>query len=1518
MIYFHYCQTYKNSVSQIVDETVRKILSEYSNQESLKGIGKISSFTGGLYVLQIKSPFHEIILEEQKIDVKGQELTVYFVRGFKEEGLQDYIEIRDGKWLGYRPLQKNEIENFKLELEQKQNEKITKIKPPEQLTKWQSDYKLRVDYDIYESEEWVKFALNSSLESGMKDDEAKMYRLVLIEIFKTDIKSKEKIIKTNGNEKVIAIELNDIGIVYSKIQIQNRTIYLLHNGANTKTQKSHWEEIKKPENINNYTYNSVKDISSVALKAYPNWALSDADLWARIEKNNEMGNLSLLPEQTEFLKDFKFPKYINGQAGSGKSTMLYYLFANAYYYKYAGEIEGDIIFLTENEKLLDHTKRSVYDLLLFNPEFDLTSENVAITNVDKHFYPFKTFLLNLLPENNKDFDLEKYLNFSKFKTLYEGSKIATHIKKSFSAELIWFTISTYVYGNDLDFQITSENYEEKMPKEGKELISLEDLKGIEKEVIKPFYEKLLIEGYWDKIKLIKYLNKNIEIQKQYEVIFCDEAQDFSRVELKFILKLSVYTKYDLSEVEQFPVVFAGDALQTVNPTGFRSEVLTSMIYKELTNEPIGFKLEPSQLEFTPTYNYRSTQAIVNIANSIQYYRKKELGAEIKYPQTSKRPILYKNEHLNVFVDFESFINDETLQDKIEFKTIIVPVNFDEIEVYQKTHPILKKFKNIISAVDAKGIDFNEVVVYGFGEFKEINSFKAYENRFFFNKLYVAVTRAQTELVIIDSAKSQKTFWIPIIEKYISSNWIKDLQLSLEKFNDIVIFDSKDIIQSAANIVEDDAKRQKERGVIEKNIPLLHVASSHFIKIGNKKEYYLCLAEIEEINENWEKAAEYYLKKDIGVYGLEKLANVFWKGQLWQKLIGLNDKIINSTQQIRHLIAKLFCENTLTGNDLSILNEKNRELRDILNNTSWRNLAIKRLLNLFESPIDDDESKLICSILEECGNDNDKNVWETLGEIYFRTGRYESAVIAFVKIRYEGELFLKSKLEIARRKANVEEIIIWLGRLAIETDTNKLELASEIIYFYSKNEDKIIEFKNIYVFEYIYFSYLLKEPQNSNIISLAQKVEKSFETRETELAEGYMSLLKNDLIDESIFNFILERWCKNCSEGGITSGDINEMYRKLALEKGILYAPFSEEEIFKILVLPNELITELPSHIANIHIKNFRGFKDVAIENLGLFNLVVGDNNIGKTSLLEALLFTPNKKTYLERLAFAYIERTNIYPDKTKDSKEILLHYNLNKNFVYDFQFCDENKGDIEFHFAEKRNFWNYKITFDGKGDLESLNNEIIFCDDDYELLKQIPHLNSLKQPFVAYGKGFSPDLAQIYLDEIGTKRKEEQEFIQRMSVFIPTIDRIIPDTKSGFIDIRDKDFPEDRPLHQYGEAANKLFRILLLLTLHKGKRLLIDEIDAGIHYSRFKEFWSIILNIAMEDNTQIIATTHNDECIRYFVEVLSDEKFGKKYQSESRVVQMKLVKNIKIRSYEFESFNLAIEDGIEIRGGQNL
>ena len=156
-----------------------------------------------------------------------------------------------------------------------------------------------------------------------------------------------------------------------------------------------------------------------------------------------------------------------------------------------------------------------------------------------------------------------------------------------------------------------------------------------------------------------------------------------------------------------------------------------------------------------------------------------------------------------------------------------------------------------------------------------------------------------------------------------------------------------------------------------------------------------------------------------------------------------------------------------------------------------------------------------------------------------------------------------------------------------------------------------------------------------------------------------------------------------------------------------------------------------------------------------------------------------------------------------------------------------------------------------------------------------------------------------------------------MKIFIPNIDRITADTQSGEIDIEEVGLDVVAPLHQYGEGANKLFRILVQITLQKGKKLLIDEIDAGIHYSHFLEFWKIILKVAKENDVQIFATTHNLECLQYFKEALELEEM-QEYQELSRTMTLRKLPNKTIKAYarRYNEFEHSINNEFEIRGGE--
>ncbi|HAX87745.1 MAG TPA: hypothetical protein DCY91_16130, partial [Cyanobacteria bacterium UBA11370] len=79
---------------------------------------------------------------------------------------------------------------------------------------------------------------------------------------------------------------------------------------------------------------------------------------------------------------------------------------------------------------------------------------------------------------------------------------------------------------------------------------------------------------------------------------------------------------------------------------------------------------------------------------------------------------------------------------------------------------LEPIKNILSAISAKGLEFKRVILYKFGEECNYNVWnlkgKTIDQRvkveYFFNKLYVAASRATEYLFVVDSEKGERQLW----------------------------------------------------------------------------------------------------------------------------------------------------------------------------------------------------------------------------------------------------------------------------------------------------------------------------------------------------------------------------------------------------------------------------------------------------------------------------------------------------------------------------------------------------------------------------------------------------------------------------------------------------------------------------------------------------------------------------------------------------------------------------------------
>ena len=339
-----------------------------------------------------------------------------------------------------------------------------------------------------------------------------------------------------------------------------------------------------------------------------------------------------------------------------------------------------------------------------------------------------------------------------------------------------------------------------------------------------------------------------------------------------------------------------------------------------------------------------------------------------------------------------------------------------------------------------------------------------------------------------------------------------------------------------------------------------------------------------------------------------------------------------------------------------------------------------------------------------------------------------------------------------------------------------------------------------------------------------------------------------------------------------------------------------------------MATDTSKHLTALRIQNFKRFRDFELDNIGQFNLIVGKNNTGKTSLLEALLVDENLEEWSRTLLIALVRRKykhhvvfeeHVFKEALdalvgldKGGVRMIVKY-LNKKFV--FGVVDNYKPYSDYPYIL------YKEISNVQGDEYEIK---------FGLMGNVKYVERFS-PFIPYGLGYGDELVAFLEQTIEPSLSKRTRFIAAMQLFLPNI--LDVRISKDIINIINSNEDQPTPLYSYGEGTNKLFRILCALAMAEGKKIMIDEIDAGIHHTKFKEFWTVVMQAATEYNVQIFATTHNEECVEYFVEALSDLEAQ---QEKARVIELYTTKEEQIKAmvYDYEAMATAEETGHEMRG----
>lgn len=335
---------------------------------------------------------------------------------------------------------------------------------------------------------------------------------------------------------------------------------------------------------------------------------------------------------------------------------------------------------------------------------------------------------------------------------------------------------------------------------------------------------------------------------------------------------------------------------------------------------------------------------------------------------------------------------------------------------------------------------------------------------------------------------------------------------------------------------------------------------------------------------------------------------------------------------------------------------------------------------------------------------------------------------------------------------------------------------------------------------------------------------------------------------------------------------------------------------------------LGDHVTTFQVKNFKGFDDLEVKNLGWVNLIVGDNNVGKTSLLEALHFHADTRSGID----AFRERLITI---LQEVRGVANFRSLFLDFFVNGTKAQLPQGvEVFFRMTHKvRAEAVYSLTYAGG----KIGNQQ-FVHDGKSVKSGIQDNNGLVSPvalpYIPVNRGYGADLVTNYSTHIQLNTVLKKQLLEDLRILIPELESFEPSEimQPSTIILFLKDTESSIPLPLMGEGAIKLFRILSEILVWKGQRLMIDEIDTGFHHSRMRPFWKTILTAARRHETQLFVTTHNLECIQHLKNALQEDMPD--FQDEVRVVRLARVKSgVKAYTYAYPEFESAIDNENELR-----
>lgn len=326
-------------------------------------------------------------------------------------------------------------------------------------------------------------------------------------------------------------------------------------------------------------------------------------------------------------------------------------------------------------------------------------------------------------------------------------------------------------------------------------------------------------------------------------------------------------------------------------------------------------------------------------------------------------------------------------------------------------------------------------------------------------------------------------------------------------------------------------------------------------------------------------------------------------------------------------------------------------------------------------------------------------------------------------------------------------------------------------------------------------------------------------------------------------------------------------------------------------------------LKSLKIRNFRALEDFEVSRLGRVNLIVGKNNSGKSSVLEALrIYAGNARlSLLEEIAVIHDEDCLISEDS-----EVEPYADLFSGRRYpapgqgiEVREIAESGGHISIQLGYLLE--QSQPLADGGYTLQRKRASALDSDPvTGEIAKRALFVSKNGRNYVrlidgvaAHGErknGLEPDILPcsviptqfVSIDKLADEwdrialTSNADVLKEAMRLVVPEFEAIAFVRKdlvkglgglqrSAKVKLAGIDAPVS--LRSLGDGAQRILQLVLQTIAAKGGFLLIDEFENGLHYSVQEKVWGLVFELAHRLDIQVFATTHSWDCVETFAQM---------------------------------------------------